>query len=152
MPGIRRQPCGGDVPVDAKEPGGDGYVSLRGRRLPGVVRRAAGPTAAQGKMIRWTSMRWEKAQEKASRKERTRKALLAKERAAKARTARAMSFAGTLASLATTRRTADKSGDRTKVGQKQVREVANTLMDGLGVVSKLKDGGQRQIGRVQDSG
>ena len=97
-------------------------------------------------------MRWNKAQEKASRKERTRKALLAKERAAKARTARAMSCAGTVASLATTRGTADKSGDRTKVGQKQVREVANTLMDGLGVVSKLKDGGKRQIGRVQDSG
>ena len=66
--------------------------------------------------------------------------------------ARAMSCAGTVASLATTRRTADKSGDRTKVGQKQVREVANTRIDGFGVVTKLKDGGQRQIGRVQDSG
>ena len=63
-----------------------------------------------------------------------------------------MSCAGTVASLDTTRKTVDKSGDRTKVGQKQVREVTNMLMDGLGVVSKLKDGGKRTIGRVQDSG
>ena len=80
------------------------------------------------------------------------KALLAKERAAKARTTRAMTCAGTMASLITTGRTVDRSGDRTKVGQKQVREVTNMLMDGLGVVSKLMDGGKRQIGRVQDSG
>ena len=41
-----------------------------------------------------------------------------------------------------------------KVGQKQVRKVTNMLMDGLGVVSKLKDGGKRQMIRmdqVQDS-
>ena len=29
LPGISRQPCGGDVPADAKEPGGDCYVRQR---------------------------------------------------------------------------------------------------------------------------
>ena len=42
LPGIRRQPCGGHVPVDAKEPGGDCDVRQRGRGLPGVVRQTAG--------------------------------------------------------------------------------------------------------------
>ena len=55
-----------------------------------------------------------------------------------------MPCAGTEASLATTRKTVDKSGDRTRVGQKQVRKVTNMLMDGRGVVSKLKDGGRQQ--------
>ena len=47
-----------------------------------------------------------------------------------------MSCAGTVASIATTG-AVDKSGDRTKVGQKQVREVTNMLMDGFGVTSML---------------
>ena len=42
LPGIRRQPCGDHVPVDAKESGGDCYVRQRGRGLPGVVRQTAG--------------------------------------------------------------------------------------------------------------
>ena len=37
LPGIRRQPCGGHVPVEAKEPGRDRHVHQRGRGLPGVV-------------------------------------------------------------------------------------------------------------------
>ena len=47
-----------------------------------------------------------------------RKALLALERR-KVRTAREMSCAGTVASLATTRRTVDRSGHRTKNGQER---------------------------------
>ena len=34
----RRQPCGGQVPVDAKELRGECYVRQRGLGLPGVVR------------------------------------------------------------------------------------------------------------------
>ena len=79
---------------------------------------------------------------RAKAKERARKALLALERAARVRTTRAMSCAGTVASLATTRRTVDRSGHRTRGGQKQVRKVANMLTHG----------GKRTIGRVQDSG
>ena len=51
----------------------------------------------------------------------------------------------TVVSQATTRKTVDKSGDRTRVCQEQVRKVTNMLMDGLGVVSKLKDGGRQQM-------
>ena len=43
-----------------------------------------------------------------------------------------MSCAGAVASLATARKTVDKSGDRAKVGQKQVRKVSSMLLDGLG--------------------
>ena len=43
LPGIRRQPCGGHVPIDAKKPRGNCYVRQRGRRFPGVVRQTAGP-------------------------------------------------------------------------------------------------------------
>ena len=47
-----------------------------------------------------------------------------------------MSCAGTVASLATTRKTVDKSGGQeAKVGQEQVRKVTNMLMDGRGVMS-----------------
>ena len=61
-----------------------------------------------------------------------------------------MPCAGTVGSLATTRRTVDKSGGQEA---KAKREVTNMLMDGLGkVTNKLVDGGKRQIGRVQDSG
>ena len=42
LPDIRRQPCGGHVSADAKEPGGDCYVRQRGRGLPGDVRQTAG--------------------------------------------------------------------------------------------------------------
>ena len=72
LPGIR-QPCGGDVPVDAKELRGDrGFQELFDRLL------AYSSTKQSIRMAR--------------------KALLAKERAAKARTARATSCAGTVAS------------------------------------------------------
>ena len=86
LPGVRRQPYGGDVPVDAKEPRGDCYVRQRRRGIRGVVRQTActqqhetvdpnerKQDKAQRRTIRWTSMRWTKAQEKESRKERTRR-------------------------------------------------------------------------------
>ena len=60
-----------------------------------------------------------------------------------------MSCAGTVASLATTRRIVDKSGDRIKVGEKQVRKVTNMLMDGLGMVSMLTYGERFQNGGRQ---
>ena len=69
---------------------------------------------------------------------------------------RTMSCACTVASLATTRKTVDKSGGQeAKVDQKQVRKVTNMLMDGIGVVSMLMGCGKRQTGRqelVQDCG
>ena len=80
-----------------------------------------------------------------SRKEKARKALPTKERAAKARTARAMSCAGTVASMDTTREAVDKSVERTKVGQKRVRKVTNMLMDGLGVMSMLMGCGKVRL-------
>ena len=54
--------------------------------------------------------------------------------------------------MATTRRAVDISGDRAKVGQKQVRKVTNMLMDGLGVVSMLMGCGTRQTGRQELTG
>ena len=67
-----------------------------------------------------------------------------------------MSCACTVASLATTRKTVDKSGGQeAKVDQKQVRKVTNMLMDGVGVVSMSMGCGKRQTGRqelVQDCG
>ena len=67
-----------------------------------------------------------------------------------------MSCAVTVAGMATTRKTVDKSGGQeAKVGQKQLRKVTNMLMDGHGVVSMLMGCGRRQTGRqelVQDGG
>ena len=41
LPGVRRQPHGGDVLVDAKEPRGDCYVRQQGRGIRGAVRQTA---------------------------------------------------------------------------------------------------------------
>ena len=61
-----------------------------------------------------------------------------------------MSCAGTVASLATTRKTVDKSGGQeAKVGQEQVRKVTNMLMDGRGVMSMSMGCGKSQTGKQE---
>ena len=95
LPGIRRQLCGGNVPVDAKEHGEDCYVRQRGRGLPGVVRQTAGlqehetvnhnEWEQENNKERWSNGCWCVEQRKVERK-RQERLLLGKERAIKAKT------------------------------------------------------------------
>ena len=159
LPDIRRQPCGGHVPVDAKEPGGDGYVrqnddegfqELYDRMLAYSSTKQSIQRSESEKTTRKNDPMDVDALSKGSGKGKS------IEKGKKGRGQNHTSNVRCWNCGKTGHYGRDCSEMRwSKAKTKPRRKVTNMLMDGLGVASMLTHGGRRQIGReelVQDGG
>ena len=159
LPGIWRHPCGSHFLANAKKESvmfaheDEGFQELYDRLLACSSTKQS-ITMSENKKTH--EERWSNGRRRTEQRLRKRKVERKKARRGKVRTTWAMSCAGIVVSLATTRRTVDRSGHSTCGGQeakaKAMREVTNILMDGLGKVTNMRMDGLGKVTNMRMDG